>query len=77
MTDLASIEERAQRVLDGMTINREAFARDVLALCKAAGRMRAEVVRLQPQASRERKSGDGLTDVFSDIFGGNAMRRDP
>jgi len=68
MADLASIEERAQRVLDGMTVNREAFARDVLRLSKATRRLRDEVVRLQPQASG--KGGDAFIDIFGDIFGG-------
>lgn len=69
MTDLASIEERAQRVLDGMTINREAFARDVLALCRAARRMQKEVSRLR--AMGKGTGGDVLADVFGDIFGGH------
>lgn len=69
MTDLASIEERAQRVLDGMTINREAFARDVLALGRAARRMQKEVSRLH--AMGKGKGGDVLADVFGDIFGGH------
>ncbi|WP_421576618.1 hypothetical protein [Stenotrophomonas maltophilia] len=68
MTDLASIEARAQRVLDGMTINREAFARDVLKLTHAARRLQGEVVRLQPHQSGP--GGGGFTDVFGDIFGG-------
>lgn len=68
MTDIASIQERAQRLLDGMTINREAFARDVLKLTHAARRLRDEVVRSQPRQSGP--GGSSFTDVFGDIFGG-------
>lgn len=68
MTDLASIEERARRVLDGMTINREAFARDVLALGSAARRLQKEVLRLNEMGKGT--GGDVLGAVFGDIFGG-------
>lgn len=68
MADIASIEARAQRRLDGMTINREAFARDVLKLCHAARRLQDEVRPLQPRQSGS--GGGAFTDMFGDIFGG-------
>ena len=64
MTDLKSIEDRAQRMLDGMTVNREAFARDVLKLCAAARQVAAAK---QPEAKPTAAPFDGF---FGDIFGG-------
>lgn len=59
MTPVESIEERAQRALDGMTINRDVFYRDVVKLCRAVKRLQAEVGR-DPIAK----------DIFGDLFGG-------
>lgn len=65
MNAIDDIEARAQRVLDGMTVNREALARDTIKLCQAARRLQTEIVRLDPKRSKGTKR-----DVLADIFGG-------
>lgn len=61
---LDEMAERAQRHLDGMTVNKDAMARDVLAL---VGAIKAA------QARRPRQQTDGFAaafdELFSDIFG--------
>jgi hypothetical protein len=68
MTTLADIEQRAQRMLDGMTVNREAFARDVLALVAA--------VRAARPASEPQHSGfaEAFDDILGEAFGGKRRR---
>lgn len=67
MTGLESIEARAQRILDGMTVNREAFARDVLKLCNATRRLRDCAT---PQQQKTASAAADFGDIFSGIFGG-------
>lgn len=62
MSQLDEIEARANRHLDGMTVNRDAMARDVLKLCAALRRLQREVAR--PSKPDVRKE-----DIFSGIFG--------
>lgn len=77
MTNLPTIKQRARGVLDGMTVNREIFARDVLAPCEAAVRMREEVLRLQSRMGSACKHADGPGNLLGDFFRASSTRRDP
>lgn len=67
MSELDEIADRAQRHLDGMTVNRDAMARDVLKLVRAVRRLSAEVAVTIPQQQRSGRRGE---DILRDIFGG-------
>ena len=63
MTTLTDIEQRAQRMLDGMTVNRERFAQDVLDLIAAIRKARPE-----PEVRMHSPNSD-FRGAFDDIFG--------
>lgn len=64
--DLESLIERADRILDGMTINRELFARDVKRLAAEVAQWRNAHARSAPETA----SDPGFASVFDDLFGG-------
>lgn len=65
-TTLDEMEARAQRHLDGMTVNRDAMARDVLALARA---IRGAQKRATEKATTSRPfSGMGGNGPFAGIF---------
>lgn len=66
MSTLAEIEARAQRQLDGMRVNRDAMARDVLMLVRAL----REIQQRNSDAPPPSKS-DIDSEIFRTIFGGN------
>jgi hypothetical protein len=66
-TELDRIEERAQRQLDGMTVNRDAMARDVLKLCKAIRRVTSETAKPGKPAPANRHAV--IDEVFGNLFG--------
>ena len=68
--DLDSLNERADRILDGMTINRELFARDVK-------RMSAELAQWRNAHARTEaaRSNPGFGGAFDDMFGGFGSAR--
>ena len=66
MNELDRIEERAQRHLDGMTVNRDALARDTLKLCRALRRVVQELAEASARAGRKPKPAN---KIFDDIFG--------
>ena len=61
---LDEMEARAQRHLDGMTVNRDAMARDVITLTRA---IRTAQARHTQQRTTQRPIG-GLRDAFDDLF---------
>lgn len=65
---LEEMEDRANRQLDGMTVNRDAMARDVLHLVKA-------IRGMQKRASESNKTNKYPDDFFNGIFGGNPWSR--
>lgn len=69
MTTLDEIEARARRHLDGMTINRDAMAYDVLRLCKALRDARAAAQKANEQRDRMHKNTGIHSGVIDDIFG--------
>ncbi len=62
---LDEIESRAKRHLDGMTVNRDAMARDVLDLVAAVRKARE---RVAAAAAARPQGQDSLSDAFSGIF---------
>jgi len=64
MNELDAIEARAQRQLDGMTVNRDAMARDVLKLTRALRRLAQEVRKPAASASTKTSQEDFLRDLF-------------
>lgn len=65
---LDDIAVRAQRQLDGMTINRDRLARDCLGLVRAIKHAQAAAQRAgehTPQAAL----ADGFAEIFRNIFG--------
>lgn len=55
--NISEIEDRARRQLDGMRVNHDVMAKDVLALCKAL----RDVQTAKPATGN-------FSDVFKDIF---------
>lgn len=70
MTTLEQMEARAQRQLDGMTINRDAMANDVLALVKTVRAMRKRYQEATAKEQPSQHSKTPLTDALDDIFEG-------
>jgi len=64
---LDEMATRAQRHLDGMTVNRDAMAKDVLTLVGAIKQMQA---RSNATARTGQQGGfsDAFGDIFTDIF---------
>lgn len=62
--DLDSLIERADRFLDGMTINRELFARDVKRMAAELTKWRDAHTRSQPENLRKQKFGGAFDDLF-------------
>lgn len=65
--DLQDLDQRANRMLDGMTVNREKFARDVMAMTAELARWRDAHARSDP---RPQAKAAGFEDAFGDLFGG-------
>ena len=65
--DLDSLNERADRVLNGMSINRELFARDVKRMAAELAKWRNAHARMEARSAR--KSG------FEDLFKGFGSAR--
>lgn len=72
---LDEMEARAQRYLDGMAVNREAMARDVLLLARS---IRAAQQRAIENAKEDEPpagaGGRGFSGVFDDLFGRRPWR---
>lgn len=62
---LEEMEARAQRHLDGMTVNRDAMALDVLRLTKA---IRAAQKRAAEINAAKKATGGGYAGAFAGIF---------
>lgn len=72
-TTLDEMETRAQRHLDGMTVNRDAMARDVLVLARA-------IRSAQKRASEKGAAGNPFSEMggngpFAGIFDGIFKQR--
>lgn len=65
--DIDSLNERAERILDGMTVNRELFARDVK-------RMAAELAQWRNAHARMEARSAGNSS-FEDLFKGFGSAR--
>lgn len=64
MRTLEQMKETAQRQLDGMIVNRDVMAQDVLTLVNSIESFRQKVAT--PQST---DSTTTFQDIFSDIFG--------
>lgn len=75
----------AQRQLDGMTVNRDLLAKDVIALLDRNERLQQIVTglgkrieALDPKSTQQAQSGQSFTttfdEIFADIFGRKASR---
>ena len=62
--DIDSLIERADRVLNGMTINRELFARDVKRMEAGLAQWRNAHARAEPDTARN----SGFAGAFGDLF---------
>lgn len=60
--DLDSIEERAQRLLDGMTVNHAAFAREVMRISKELRHWRNSKAERNPDVDQACK------DLWNTLF---------
>ena len=71
--DLDSLNERADRVLNGMSINRELFARDVKRMAAERAKWRNAHARSEPENARsepENARSSQFSGAFDDLFGG-------
>lgn len=68
---LDEMEERAQRHLDGMTINRDSMARDVLLLVKAvrSAQTRAKEIEATNKKTNSGSYSGAFSGIFDEIFG--------
>ena len=76
--NVADVRTGALRQLDGMTINRDLFARQVLALCNAFEAQHEQIQRMQQDAAKTQvlldqydaqiKALKEKSSAFSDIF---------
>lgn len=64
---LLAMRQRAQRQLDGMTVNRDALARDLISLLDSIEAARARAAASRSSAA-EADLG-GLDDILGRIFG--------
>ena len=72
MITLDDMADRAQRHLDGMTVNKDAMARDVLKLVEAIrGMQKRAQAQPRPQAGGFAEAFD---DVLSGIFNGRSQK---
>lgn len=62
--DIDSLNERADRILDGMTINRQVFARDVKRMAAELTRWRNAHTLTRPQ----KPGGASFADTFNGLF---------
>ncbi|MFG5411471.1 hypothetical protein ABXN37_29265 [Piscinibacter sakaiensis] len=70
---LDEMEARAQRQLDGMTVNRDAMACDVLDLVAAVRRARSAIADKLHREKPDASMGDfeaAFGSIFRDLFGG-------
>ncbi len=69
---LDEMEKRAQRHLDGMTVNKDAMAKDVIALTKAmrrvATRMSSVLTDQKSEKNTFQKPPSPFSRTFDDIF---------
>jgi hypothetical protein len=64
--DLDSITQRANRQLDGMTINRDQFSRDAITMANELRRWREAHARLE--ATKPLGQGSAFDGIFGDMF---------
>lgn len=69
MIDLDEARARAQRQLDGMTVNRDAMARDVIVLVDSIHAMQARAAARTRGTPESAKNTEGFSEAFDDIFG--------
>lgn len=58
--DIDSLNERAERMLDGMTVNRQLFARDVKRMAAELAQWRNAHARMEARSAGKR----GFEDLF-------------
>lgn len=73
--DIDSLIERADRMLDGMAVNRDLFARDAKRMAAELAKWRDAHARSQPEnLSKQKFGGDPgvgqFTSAFNDLFKG-------
>lgn len=68
--DIDSLTERADRMLDGMVINRDLFAHDVKRMAAELAQWRNAHARSQPNKAATKADSDTFTSVFGDLFKG-------
>jgi len=66
---LDDMEERAKRHLDGMTVNRDAMANDVLSLIAAIRLAQSRAAKDAENLGRACGFAGTFDDIFSGIFG--------
>lgn len=64
--DLDDLNERTDRMLDGMSVNRQKLARDVRAVSDELRRWRDAHARLKADGPKR----EGFAGAFDDLFGG-------
>lgn len=64
---LLAMRQRAQRQLDGMTVNRDALARDMISLLDSIEAARARAAASRSSAA-DADNGDTLDDLLGRIF---------
>ena len=65
--DIDSLTERADRMLDGMTIDRQVFARDVKRMAAELAQWRNTHASKEPQKAAEGGFAGAFGDLFKDL----------
>lgn len=63
MRTLEQMKDNAQRQLDGMTVNRDLMAKDVLWLADTVKRLE-ELVKAQPASPSKSRFGSAFDEIF-------------
>jgi hypothetical protein len=82
MASIDEMEQRARKQLDGMRVNHDVMARDVLSLIELVGALRAQLARAQvervtihpPRAASGEVDMSALPEGFEDLFAGLGRR---
>lgn len=82
MASIDDMEQRARKQLDGMRVNHDVMARDVLSLIELVGSLRAQLARAQvdrvtihpPRAAPSEVDMSALPEGFEDLFAGLGRR---
>lgn len=67
--DLTDLDQRADRMLDGMSVHRDKFARDVKTITQELRNWRDAFARMERESKTAESATKGFGSTFDDLFG--------